>query len=449
MPWTRHRRGRLPGRGRLREFVTNPSVLVQATSPQRLRVASSQRVPERLIGLLMIRNESDVLAESLAVATQWFDRIFVLDGTDEPERAATDAILAATPEVEFVVRDQELATEGPVRDGARQVLLEEVRRRYGVDNWIGILHADEFIEQDPRPLLGATNPVTSPTLRVRLVHGFLHAADEPVWAELTDLPVRQRIRHFMWPGVPETRFFYDNGTRDYEVSHHGKTVPLSFRNGPLIDGFIVLHFNERSPSQIVGRAEQRRGDGWQQSHYQRFVTEQPETFVESLDSPRARFAPEFVADPLGPFVARHADTVPSIAANPSHRPVITTIGQDTDRAVVDLAYVVEHGGLADLVDLPGRRATQWADRLTSNTDYGEFVRAPGARPLLDYTERILSSTRTDRRHRLAVAAEFVERFFPADLVEQRNASGWLGVVDELGPQRQARLHGLLPHADFS
>ena len=298
--WPR-RRARLPGRGRLRELIERPSAIGPLLRPSRLRRIGRIGDDERLIGLLMIRDEADILEASLDAACRWFDRILVLDGTTDPEaRRRTDEILAARPEVVFVARDDDLPGTH-TRDGARQHLLTEARRRYGVDNWIGVLHADECIDQDPRPLLAARHPAVDPSIRVRLAHAFLHTRDEPRWSELADLPVRERVRHAMWPGVPESRFFFDTGHRDYEVGRHAKVIPRSFRAGPLVDGYVIVQYNERSPAQAIARARQRAADGWQVGHYARFLGDDPVVFTDSLDQPDAPFAPEFAGDPEGPF----------------------------------------------------------------------------------------------------------------------------------------------------
>ncbi|MEZ5166334.1 MAG: glycosyltransferase family 2 protein [Acidimicrobiales bacterium] len=246
----------------------------------------------------MIRDEDDILAESLRTAAQWFDRILVLDGTTDPEyRRRTDEILAAVPEVVWHTRDADHFTER-VTDGGRQVLLAEARRRYGVDNWIGVLHGDEFMDQDPRPMLTARHPSLDPSLRVRVAHTFLHIDDRERWEGGADATVRDRVRHQMWPGVPESRFFFDDGSRAYDPAHHSKVLPRSFRNGPLIDGYVITQYNERSPERLIRRARQRAGRDGRSATTPACCTIRRRC-VTSLDRPDAPFVPEFAGDPEG------------------------------------------------------------------------------------------------------------------------------------------------------
>jgi hypothetical protein len=335
----------------------------------------------------MLRDEDDILDEMLRCAVQWFDRILVLDGTtDERRRRRTDAILASFPEVVFVARDEDVPGVGPVRDGARQLLLDEARRRYGTSQWIGVLHADEFMDQDPRPMLAAHNPLLDPTIRIRLVHAFLHTADEASWKRDPErwlaTPVRERITHAMWPGVPETRFFFDRGTRDYRIDHHSKTVPTSFRSGPLIDGFSVVQYNERSPEQAIERGRSRADTGWQAGHYARFTGTSPAAFVSTLDTEETPFAPEFRNDPDGPFRALPITDLP-----------IGPIGPIKPNDTIGSAS--KHIGL----DSALRIMNWWAAERRSC--------AATSTMLVDYTARVLLSRRLDREQRRRIFDEYV------------------------------------------
>ena len=422
-----HRRARPPGRGRLRELARRPELALRAVDPRSVASAARGAAGEdRLVGLMMLRDEDDVLEEVLASAVRWFDRILVLDGTRDPaRRERTEAILAARPEVVHVARDDDVAARrgrpGPVRDGARQLLLDEARRRYGADRWIGVLHGDEFVDRDPRPLLAARRPLLDPTVRVRLVHGFLHVDDRREWAASPDAwsrrPVRERIRHVMWPGVPETRFFFDRGTRDYALDHHSKVVPTSFRAGPLEDGFCVVQYNERSPAQAVERARARSATGWQHAHYQRFLDPLDDVFVDSLDRPGRPFAPEFGLDPLGPFRPALVDDVPLGPRLGAGAPLVVPAGEapaapalagapgGAARRRVDLGDVAAPGGLLDAVDEDDARARR---RLALGWRHAATAAArPVDLALIELTARLVASRRLDRSARRRVAREHV------------------------------------------
>lgn len=81
-----------------------------------------------LIGLLTVRCEHDILAETLPLHLALCDRVYTLDSTDAPTAD---------------------------RDGVRQMLLDQAYRDHGHDHWFLLLHADEVWRCDPRDLAAA------------------------------------------------------------------------------------------------------------------------------------------------------------------------------------------------------------------------------------------------------------------------------------------------------
>jgi len=241
---------------------------------------------KRMIGIMMTRNENDILKETLNNITPIYDRIFVLDGTEpEEEFSLARRILEQFEEVKVILRDADTSGPFPIRDGARQYLLQKVRETYGVNNWIGVLHGDELYTQDPRPILTNTNPSISPVVQARLCHFFLHKDDQANWDHIRSLPVEARLTHYMWPGTPEDRFFFDDGRVNYDPSRHSLVVPYDrSRTRILLDAFVIKQYNYRTPEQALRRAKQRIATAWQRNHYQH-IAEEKAVFVHSLHVP--------------------------------------------------------------------------------------------------------------------------------------------------------------------
>jgi hypothetical protein len=431
--WPR-RRARLPGRGRIVELAADPVSWLKRGRPGRIGRIGRIGADERLIGMLMIRDEDDVIADTLAAAVRWFDRIYVLDGTTDAERVArTDEILAGRPEVLWHARDADWFPDG-VTDGSRQVLLDRIRAEHGVDNWIGLLHADEFLDQDPRPMLAARHPSLHPSLRVRVVHTFLHIDDADRWNGSEAVSLRTCVAHQMWPGVPESRFFFDDGSRDFEVDRHSKVLPRSHRAGELVDGYVITQYNERSPEQLLARARQRVDSDWQVGHYARLLTENPDIFVASLDTPDAPFAPEFAGDPVGPFRVVDGATVPHGPALHVAEPAIETELTDLERLRSlrsegrtrrDLMPIVEPGGILDVLDRGSRRAHRRAVKALGRPGaFGHGDPIPDARSLVRHTTRIVGSRRISSAQRRVAISEFVVRMCNAGAGE----AGWYTVI---------------------
>ena len=253
-----------------------------------LRMAFNYRFDpsERLIGIMMIRNENDILRETLNNLTKTYNRIFVLDGTEpDDEFYIGKAIMEEFEEIKLILRDVDTPGPFPIRDGARQYLLERVRERYGVNNWIGVLHGDELYSKDPRSILRKTNPLTTPVVQIRLCHFFLHPDDEKKWEHLSSLSVERRVTHYMWPGTPEDRLFFDNGMVNYAPSRHSLVVPYEHGHERiLVNDFIVKQYNYRSPEQAFSRASQRIKSEWQGNHYEHIKNENL-VFVYNLHVP--------------------------------------------------------------------------------------------------------------------------------------------------------------------
>ncbi len=230
----------------------------------------------------MIRNENDMLMETLNNLTRIYNRIFVLDGTEPDEEFRVGkAIMDKFQEVKLILRDADTPGPFPIKDGARQYLLEKVRERYGVNNWIGVLHGDELYSRDPRPIIQKINPWQTPVVQVRLCHFFLHTNDQKNWEQLSSLPVEKRVTHYMWPGTPEDRLFFDKGS-NYDPAWHSLVVPYEWGRGRiLLDDFIIKQYNYRLPEQALHRASQRITSQWQKNHYEHIKNENL-IFVDSL-----------------------------------------------------------------------------------------------------------------------------------------------------------------------
>src|SRR5580700_12110305 len=107
-----------------------------------------------LYGMLMMRGDLDILDEVLHCNAKYFKGIFVLDGTENFKDS--QRILKCHQNIEFYMRDADLGQKyhRPPRDGARQVLLDAIYKRYGISGYIFLLHSDEmFYDYSPQLLV--------------------------------------------------------------------------------------------------------------------------------------------------------------------------------------------------------------------------------------------------------------------------------------------------------
>jgi len=261
-----------------------------------------------LIGLLMIRDEDDMLAEALRNHARFCDAILVLDGSDDAAYARSRAIAAACPSVREHWRDADTGFPLPLRDGARRFLLERARARFGRGNWYAILHGDELWGEDPRPYLDAMPPDCD-ALAVRLFHFFPHPSQRGVWdwgrPGARDRSIEALARWYMLPPIAEHLIFWDAGHAEYDPARHSCTVPQGLATWQ--SDCVVKQYNYRSPEQAATRARQRARDGWQQNHYQHLLAGPDAFFRHSLEMPDAKWAESV---PIGAGIATNVHAHP-------------------------------------------------------------------------------------------------------------------------------------------
>ncbi|MDZ7801314.1 MAG: hypothetical protein U5K81_11055 [Trueperaceae bacterium] len=205
------------------------------------------------IGLLLTYQEGDVLEEMLRVNAASVDAIFALDGSSD----GSERILAACPKVEAVLRDEEVAPDGRVRDHHRQALLDRARQRYGADHWYTLMHGDEIFHDDANAVVEAAERAGAHRVNWAAMQFFLHEDDtlDPT------LPVQERVRWYS-PFWVELRQFRDRPGAAYRSGEHGRVVPRGIGWRPYGRMPILKHYPFRSEAQARARIEAAQARGF-------------------------------------------------------------------------------------------------------------------------------------------------------------------------------------------
>jgi len=240
-----------------------------------------------VIGLLMIRDEDDMLVEALSNHSRFCSAIFVLDGSEGEVQRRTEKICAACPEVQEYWRDTETKLPLPLRDGARQFLLERARQSYGRGNWYAVLHGDELWSEDPRTHLDDV-PDNCDAMAIRLYHFFPHTSERSTWDYAPGHSIEQLATWYMEPPVCENRIFWDSGHGDYQATRHSRTIPMGLKVWQ--SECVVKQYNYRTPGQATARAQQRKRDQWQERHYQHLLAGEDYFFRDTLEQETGRWA---------------------------------------------------------------------------------------------------------------------------------------------------------------
>ena len=229
------------------------------------------------IGLLLTRNEEDVIAEVMDVNQKYFDQILVLDGSDD----RTAEIVRSYDCVKYFLSDKEIIDKLPGRkfeDGARQFLLEKAQLMFPVEGWFTLLHGDEIWHDDPNRVAEQAEKARAEKVNWYVMNFFLHTSDKGRDLEAIK-SVQERVRWYC-PGYLEIRSFRNKPGIHYELSQRHETLPKGigwqiYKHFP-----IYKHYPYRSPAQMMRKNAQNRASGFSES-YRRFP-DRDSCFVDIL-----------------------------------------------------------------------------------------------------------------------------------------------------------------------
>jgi glycosyltransferase involved in cell wall biosynthesis len=197
-----------------------------------------------------VKNENDILEQTLRAALRWCDQIYVLDngstdGTWETVRALARQTPAIVPYKQAHI---------PFADSLRDKIYSAFRSRAVEGDWWCILDADEFYIDDPRDFLKAVPHRFNSVWMQRYTYLF---TDQDLAAYRRDprlydaaVPIERRLRHYVVGEYSENRFFRHQ-VRIAELNRYDfmPIYPKRIRQ---------KHFAYRSPDQIRMRLETRR-----------------------------------------------------------------------------------------------------------------------------------------------------------------------------------------------
>ena len=221
----------------------------------------------KLICLLMVRNEADIIRQTFEVYARVCDSVFVIDGSDPGE--GTSEYLRDHPKVEYYTRDRDQPKnlKEKITDHIRLPTFREICRRYE-DGVVLFGHGDElWLDHDPRVL---ASQIEKDWTIVRSIWFFLHTSQKVGYVYDQHKPVQDQIRWCAFPGcweprllkiTPEAPEYYnallDRNSDALKRIYSEKIVPECFR-----------HYSYRSPLQVYQKALDRSevGTGFQLYH---------------------------------------------------------------------------------------------------------------------------------------------------------------------------------------
>jgi len=206
----------------------------------------------KIHALSLVRNECDIVEQSLTAAAAWADAVYVYDnGSDDGTWEIVQELSAREPRIIPYASDAR-----PYSQALRKGMFEVYRAGGAPGDWWCQLDADEFYIDDPRSFLAAIPEPFDEVWGASFEYYFTdldaarYADDPDAYAD--DVPVEEKCRYYInnWS---EPRFFRDSSRLQWFEGGWPD------RLGPAHRTRIRLkHFQYRSPAQIEKRLATRR-----------------------------------------------------------------------------------------------------------------------------------------------------------------------------------------------
>jgi glycosyltransferase involved in cell wall biosynthesis len=210
----------------------------------------------KLYGICLVKNEDDIIAQTLTYALRYCTRIFVIDNgsTDETWRIV-QSLSEQYPQVVPM-----LQTHESFNNALRALAYNKYHADFSDSDWWMILDSDEFLAEDPHPVIQSAMHDKAEIIRSWQAQFYFTDIDYQNWLsgrESRDLPIFLR-RRFYLVNWQETRLFRNNPARCWNANV-SKFYPDGFRK-VCKRRILNRHYQFRDPEQIQKRLSLRFGN---------------------------------------------------------------------------------------------------------------------------------------------------------------------------------------------
>lgn len=207
----------------------------------------------RIYGICIIKNENDIIGQTLVYALQYCNKIFVIDNGSTDE--TWDIVQCLSERYPQIIPF--LQTHEQFSNGLRALAYNEYHSQFSDNDWWLIVDGDEFLAEDPQPIIEQAIQERAEIIRAWQIHFYFTDVDHENWLKGRDsreIPIYKRRRHYLinWQ---ENRLFRNQSSRRWDVNVN-KLFPDGFRRA--CRHFILnRHYQFRDPEQIQKRLSLR------------------------------------------------------------------------------------------------------------------------------------------------------------------------------------------------
>jgi len=209
----------------------------------------------KLYAICLVKDEDDIVAQTLTYATRYCDKIFVLDnGSSDRTWEIAKHLSAQYPRI--VPFEQ---TYLPYNDALRARVYNQVHRELGDDDWWMILDSDEFMAENPKELIEAAKRDSADIIRSWQIQFYFTEKDLAEYEaghDSRDKSIFERRRYYLinWQ---EPRLFRNQTGPSWDVAINNG-VPNGL-NRVWRRRILNRHYQFRDPEQIEKRLRLRFG----------------------------------------------------------------------------------------------------------------------------------------------------------------------------------------------